>query len=142
MGNVNVKEVYQGKRNGVTGWEVGTKGSLDALQLRLRAAHPGTYCGARVVKLAAEGGERFLGAVVLAVDDEIVMFRRTDEIQRRITLAEFPVRVEVQFTDDYERRIRSWRVEDLLEVKGIGEKALAKMRPYLALQGKTTLAEN
>lgn len=31
------------------------------------------------------------------------------------------------------------RVEDLLEVKGIGDASLAKLRPYLALEGKTTL---
>ena len=31
------------------------------------------------------------------------------------------------------------RVEDLLEVKGIGEASLAKLRPYVALQGETTL---
>jgi competence protein ComEA len=31
------------------------------------------------------------------------------------------------------------RVEDLLAVKGIGEASLAKLRPYLALQGETTL---
>ena len=29
-------------------------------------------------------------------------------------------------------------IEDLLEVKGIGEKALARIRPYVSLQGKTT----
>jgi competence protein ComEA len=33
------------------------------------------------------------------------------------------------------------RVEDLLEVKGIGEAGLAKLRPYLALEGKTTISE-
>jgi competence protein ComEA len=31
------------------------------------------------------------------------------------------------------------RVEDLLAVKGIGEAGLAKLRPYLSLQGETTL---
>ena len=31
------------------------------------------------------------------------------------------------------------RVDDLLEVKGIGEASLAKLRPYVALEGKTTL---
>jgi competence protein ComEA len=31
------------------------------------------------------------------------------------------------------------RVEDLLEVKGIGEAGLAKLRPFVALEGKTTL---
>ena len=31
------------------------------------------------------------------------------------------------------------RVEDLLEVKGIGDASLAKLRPYIALEGKTTL---
>ena len=30
------------------------------------------------------------------------------------------------------------RVEDLLEVKGIGEAALARLRPHLTLEGKTT----
>ena len=30
------------------------------------------------------------------------------------------------------------RVEDLLEVKGIGESSLEKLRPYLTLTGKTT----
>jgi competence protein ComEA len=30
-------------------------------------------------------------------------------------------------------------LEDLLEVKGIGEGNLAKLRPHLTLQGKTTL---
>lgn len=32
------------------------------------------------------------------------------------------------------------RVEDLLEVKGIGEASLAKLKPYLALEGKSTLS--
>ena len=32
------------------------------------------------------------------------------------------------------------RVEDLLEVKGIGESSLAKLKPYLALEGKSTLS--
>ncbi len=32
------------------------------------------------------------------------------------------------------------RVEDLLEVKGIGEASLGKLRPYLVLEGKTTIA--
>ncbi len=31
------------------------------------------------------------------------------------------------------------RVEDLLAVKGIGESSLAKLRPYVSLQGDTTL---
>ncbi len=31
------------------------------------------------------------------------------------------------------------KVEDLLQVSGIGEKALARIRPYCALEGKTTL---
>src|SRR5262245_44255530 len=31
------------------------------------------------------------------------------------------------------------RIEDLLAVKGIGEASLAKLRPYVALQGETTL---
>jgi competence protein ComEA len=31
------------------------------------------------------------------------------------------------------------RVEDLLEVKGIGDAGLAKLRPFIALEGKTTL---
>ena len=31
------------------------------------------------------------------------------------------------------------KVEALLEVKGIGEASLAKMRPFVTLQGKTTL---
>ena len=31
------------------------------------------------------------------------------------------------------------RVEDLAEVKGIGEKQLEKLRPHLALEGKTTV---
>jgi competence protein ComEA len=31
------------------------------------------------------------------------------------------------------------RVEDLLAIKGIGEASLAKLRPYVALQGDTTL---
>ena len=30
------------------------------------------------------------------------------------------------------------RVEDLSQVKGIGEKQLAKIRPHVALEGKTT----
>jgi comEA protein len=30
------------------------------------------------------------------------------------------------------------RVEDLSEVKGIGDKALEKLRPHIALDGKTT----
>jgi competence protein ComEA len=33
------------------------------------------------------------------------------------------------------------RIEDLLDVKGIGEASLAKLKPYLALEGKSTLAE-
>jgi competence protein ComEA len=33
------------------------------------------------------------------------------------------------------------RVEDLLEVKGIGEASLAKLKPYLALEGKSTLSD-
>jgi competence protein ComEA len=32
------------------------------------------------------------------------------------------------------------RVEDLLEVKGIGEAGLAKLKPYLAIEGKSTLS--
>jgi competence protein ComEA len=32
------------------------------------------------------------------------------------------------------------RIEDLLEVKGIGEASLAKLKPYLALEGKSTLS--
>ena len=32
------------------------------------------------------------------------------------------------------------RVEDLLEVKGIGESSLAKLKPYLAVEGKSTLS--
>jgi len=32
------------------------------------------------------------------------------------------------------------RIEDLLEVKGIGEAGLAKLRPFVALEGKTTLS--
>jgi competence protein ComEA len=32
------------------------------------------------------------------------------------------------------------RVEDLLEVKGIGESSLAKLKPYLAIEGKSTLS--
>jgi competence protein ComEA len=31
------------------------------------------------------------------------------------------------------------QVEDLLAVKGIGEASLAKLRPYVSLQGDTTL---
>jgi competence protein ComEA len=31
------------------------------------------------------------------------------------------------------------RVEDLLAIKGIGEASLAKLRPYVSLQGETTL---
>jgi competence protein ComEA len=33
-------------------------------------------------------------------------------------------------------------VEDLLEVKGIGEASLAKLRPFVALEGKTTLQDD
>ena len=33
-------------------------------------------------------------------------------------------------------------VEDLLEVKGIGEASLAKLRPFVALEGKTTLEDD
>lgn len=32
-------------------------------------------------------------------------------------------------------------VEELLEIKGIGEKTLERLRPYLVLQGKTTLSQ-
>jgi len=32
------------------------------------------------------------------------------------------------------------RVEDLLEVKGIGEAGLAKLKPFLAIEGKSTLS--
>ena len=32
------------------------------------------------------------------------------------------------------------RVEDLLEVKGIGESSLSKLKPYLAVEGKSTLS--
>ena len=31
------------------------------------------------------------------------------------------------------------RIEDLLAIKGIGETGLAKLRPYISLQGETTL---
>jgi len=31
------------------------------------------------------------------------------------------------------------RIEDLLAIKGIGEASLAKLRPYVALSGETTL---
>ena len=34
------------------------------------------------------------------------------------------------------------RIEDLLEVKGIGEASLAKLKPYLALEGKSTLSDD
>ena len=34
------------------------------------------------------------------------------------------------------------RVEDLLEVKGIGEASLAKLSPFVALEGKTTLQDD
>ena len=34
------------------------------------------------------------------------------------------------------------RIEDLLEVKGIGESSLAKLKPYLAVEGKSTLSED
>ncbi len=33
------------------------------------------------------------------------------------------------------------RVEDLMEVKGIGEKLFTSLKPYLALSGPTTLSE-
>ena len=33
------------------------------------------------------------------------------------------------------------KVDDLLGVKGIGEASLAKMRPFVAVKGETTLAE-
>ena len=33
------------------------------------------------------------------------------------------------------------RVEDLMEVKGVGEKMFGKLRPYLVVSGATTLAE-
>jgi competence protein ComEA len=33
------------------------------------------------------------------------------------------------------------RVEDLMEVKGVGEKMFASLKPYLAVSGQTTLAE-
>lgn len=33
------------------------------------------------------------------------------------------------------------KIEDLLLVKGIGEKVLAKISPYLVLEGKTTIQE-
>src|SRR6266536_4096079 len=33
------------------------------------------------------------------------------------------------------------RVEDLMEVKGIGEKLFTELKPYLALSGPTTLSE-
>ena len=32
-------------------------------------------------------------------------------------------------------------VDELLDVKGIGEKALAKLKPYVVLKGQTTLTE-
>jgi competence protein ComEA len=33
------------------------------------------------------------------------------------------------------------RVEDLMEVKGVGEKMFASLKPYLSIAGETTLAE-
>jgi competence protein ComEA len=33
------------------------------------------------------------------------------------------------------------RIEDLMEVKGVGEKMFAKLKPYLTVSGPTTLAE-
>jgi competence protein ComEA len=33
------------------------------------------------------------------------------------------------------------RIEDLMEVKGIGEKQFGRLKPYLTLSGTTTLAE-
>ncbi len=33
------------------------------------------------------------------------------------------------------------RIEDLMEVKGVGEKTFSLLRPYLAVSGPTTLAE-
>jgi competence protein ComEA len=39
-----------------------------------------------------------------------------------------------------ERRGGFERVDDLLEVKGIGEASLAKLKPYLAVEGKSTLS--
>src|SRR5207237_8224345 len=45
-------------------------------------------------------------------------------------------------------RIVEWRgkhpfrkIEDLVKVKGIGKKTFARLRPYLAIAGETTLAE-
>ena len=32
------------------------------------------------------------------------------------------------------------RIEDLLEVKGIGEAGLAKLKPFVAIEGKSTLS--
>jgi competence protein ComEA len=33
------------------------------------------------------------------------------------------------------------RIEDLMEVKGVGEKMFTKLKPYLTVSGATTLAE-
>ena len=33
------------------------------------------------------------------------------------------------------------RIEDLMEVKGVGEKMFASLKPYLSVSGQTTLAE-
>ena len=38
-----------------------------------------------------------------------------------------------------DERGRFESVEELLEVKGIGERALARIRPFVALKGRTTL---
>jgi competence protein ComEA len=40
--------------------------------------------------------------------------------------------------EERKRRGGFQKVEDLLEVKGIGESGLAKLRPHVTLEGKTT----
>jgi competence protein ComEA len=43
---------------------------------------------------------------------------------------------------DYRKAHGSFaKVTDLMEVKGIGEKSFERLRPYLTVDGKTTLAE-
>jgi competence protein ComEA len=58
-----------------------------------------------------------------------------DELQLLPGIGEARARAVIE---ERKRRGGFQKVEDLLEVKGIGESGLAKLRPHVTLEGKTT----
>lgn len=78
---------------------------------------------------AAEGRAAISGVVNVntATPDELVLLPGIGDSKARAILA----------ARDERGRFES--LDELLEVKGIGERALARIRPYVALSGQTTL---